>query len=140
MISYHVTHIRDGKSYSTRAVKAQQNGRVIFTCACSFAIPEMSVLEHQYTMPQVPAPSSVPTLKEKMESFLNDPKLPKKVHDTIKLHLSQPLPSDIKVIRYKEYGYKELIAQQPGETKQYMWIKSGDILPDEPSLHKVQIN
>lgn len=39
-ILYKVTRVRDGGSYSTRQVHAQQNGKVIFTMMLSYQVPE----------------------------------------------------------------------------------------------------
>ncbi len=60
-IIYKVSIVRDGRSYCTRSVNAQQHGKNIFSCSCSFKIPEDSILEHQYPMPDVPPPEDVPT-------------------------------------------------------------------------------
>jgi len=60
-IVYHVERTRDGRSFSTRSVRAMQNGKVILSCQASFQLPEKYELEHQFTMPDVPLPESIPT-------------------------------------------------------------------------------
>ncbi len=58
-IVYQVDRSRDGHSFSSRRVIALQNGEQIFTCAASFQRPEPG-LDHQSTMPEVPAPETLP--------------------------------------------------------------------------------
>lgn len=58
-IIYRVSRIRDGKSFVIRQVTAAQNGKIIFTCTCSFQIPEISNLNFQIAMPDIPPPEQV---------------------------------------------------------------------------------
>jgi len=39
-ILYHVDIVREGRSFHTRTVQARQRGKVIFTMACSFTVPQ----------------------------------------------------------------------------------------------------
>jgi acyl-CoA thioesterase II len=56
-IIYHVERFREGRSYTTRTVKAVQNGAVIFVLMCSFHKPEPWQPSHQWPMPlNVPTP------------------------------------------------------------------------------------
>ena len=57
-ILYEVDRIRDGRSFSTRRVAAIQNGRTIFTLACSGKKAEEG-LDHSLPMPDVPPPESL---------------------------------------------------------------------------------
>ena len=58
-VVFDVENVRDGRSFSTRRVKAVQNGRNIFYMTASFQLPEVG-LEHQYAdMPDVPAPEDI---------------------------------------------------------------------------------
>src|SRR5271156_215868 len=52
-IIYEVDRIRDGKSSTTRNVKAIQHGRAIFSMSVSFHVAEEG-LTHQLEMPAVP--------------------------------------------------------------------------------------
>lgn len=58
-IRFVVDRIRDGRSYTTRRVKAHQSGEAIFNLSASFAIPEEGI-SHQDPMPPVPAPEGLP--------------------------------------------------------------------------------
>src|SRR5579863_730316 len=58
-IIYDVDRIRDGKSFTTRNVKAIQHGRAIFSMSASFHGAEPG-LTHQFKMPDVPRPEELP--------------------------------------------------------------------------------
>lgn len=57
-IVYNVERNRDGRSFSSRRVLAIQHGRPIFNFAASFQVEEEG-LEHQFEMPEVPAPQDL---------------------------------------------------------------------------------
>ncbi|MFG1397529.1 acyl-CoA thioesterase II [Roseixanthobacter pseudopolyaromaticivorans] len=59
-IIYEVDRIRDGRSFTTRTVKAIQHGKAIFSMSASFQLLEPG-LEHQIAMPQVPQPEQLPS-------------------------------------------------------------------------------
>ena len=59
-IVYFVDRLRDGRSFTTRAVTAIQHGRAIFNLSVSFQKKEEGI-EHQPSMPAVPPPESLPS-------------------------------------------------------------------------------
>src|SRR5881394_165128 len=59
-IIYEVDRIRDGKSFTTRTVKAIQHGQAIFSMSVSFHVGEPG-FTHQAEMPAVPSPDKLPT-------------------------------------------------------------------------------
>ena len=59
-VVYEVENIRDGNSFSTRRIKAIQNGKAIFYMTASFQEMEEG-FEHQDTMPNVPGPEGIPS-------------------------------------------------------------------------------
>ena len=67
-ILYEVDRIRDGRSFTTRRVVAIQHGRAIFNLSASFHDLEEG-LEHQFPMPEVPAPESLAPLSERLEPW-----------------------------------------------------------------------
>ena len=75
-IVYEVERTRDGKSFTTRSVKAIQHGRPIFTMMVSFHNNEEG-LDNQLPMPEVPPPDSLPTEAEARRDIL--PTLPEQV-------------------------------------------------------------
>ncbi len=62
-IVYWVDRLRDGKSFSTRQVRAIQHGQPIFTMMASFVVEEDG-LDHQEPMPEVQAPEGLPNETE----------------------------------------------------------------------------
>src|SRR6516225_11885229 len=58
-IIYEVDRIRDGRSFTTRRVVAIQHGHAIFSMSVSFHVEEGD-LSHQFTMPNVPPPETLP--------------------------------------------------------------------------------
>lgn len=56
-ILYDVETLRDGQSFSTRRVKAMQNGRSIFYLTASYQ-QTAEGFEHQNTMPTIPGPEN----------------------------------------------------------------------------------
>ncbi|OYX06244.1 MAG: acyl-CoA thioesterase II [Rhizobiales bacterium 32-66-8] len=59
-IIYEVDRIRDGKSFTTRRVKAIQHGQAIFSMSVSFQVQEEGLF-HQIPMPDVPMPEDLPS-------------------------------------------------------------------------------
>ena len=53
---YYVDRLREGRSYSTRSVRAVQEGRTIFVMLCSFQIPETWQPSRHWPMPKAPPP------------------------------------------------------------------------------------
>ncbi|KAF9785775.1 Thioesterase/thiol ester dehydrase-isomerase [Thelephora terrestris] len=62
-IYYHVDRIRDGRSYSARAVRAAQNGKMFFIMLCSYQKPEPWQPTYRSPMPNVPAPEECDTFQ-----------------------------------------------------------------------------
>lgn len=53
---YYVERLRDGRSHSTRSVRAVQGGRIVFVMLCSFHIPDFSQPSRHWVMPKAPPP------------------------------------------------------------------------------------
>ena len=56
--------MRDGSVYSSRNIKATQEGRPIFTMQASYKTRETDPFHHQFTMPSVPSPDECVDLRE----------------------------------------------------------------------------
>lgn len=66
--------MREGRSYCTRAVRAQQNGKIIFIMLCSFQRPEpWQVSTHLPPPPNVPRPDQCEYVYEAAEKVANNP-------------------------------------------------------------------
>lgn len=58
-IVYDVDRLRDGRSFTTRRVRARQHGRNIFSLEASFQVVEPDGLHHEPVMPDSPDPESL---------------------------------------------------------------------------------
>lgn len=120
-IDYHVTATRDGRSFSTRRVVAEQGGRDIFVCSGSFKTPEPG-LEHQMApySPPVP-PSQCPPLADVLARNSRAGK--------------QHWEDEWGVL---DIRYVDSSMDNPLESTARMtvWVKTVDALGDDPRLHQ----
>jgi len=121
-ILYEVDRIRDGRSFTTRRVVAIQHGRAIFNLQCSFHIDEGPGLVHQAEMPQVPRAEDLPTVRERLEPYLDQ--LPDW------FVLDRPRPIDQRYI-----GDLPWLPMASHETRQRLWVRADGELADDPVLH-----
>ena len=118
-IIYEVDRTRDGRSFSTRRVKAIQHGQSIFTLSASFQTPEDG-FDHQFPMPEgLPGPDELPDFHERME----------KHRDVLGAFVDRPRPIDT---RYCEDGPFDREGDLP--PFQNVWLKANGVLPDDPVL------
>ena len=113
-IIYDVERIRDGKSFTTRRVRAIQHGRAIFSLAASFHIQEEGV-EHQADMPEVPGPEGLPTDREQREAFAH--RIPEQFREAF---LSER-PVEVRAIRPENPFEAE-----PQEPVRQAWFRLAD--------------
>lgn len=124
-IIYDVEKLRDGKSLSTRRVKAIQHGRPIFYLTASYQ-GEFEGLEHQSSqMPTVPGPEALPSETE--------------LANTMKEALSPSMQRAF--CHEKPIEVRPVVVNNPFNpealpAKQYLWIKANGQLPDNPILHQ----
>jgi len=123
-IIYEVERTRDGASFTTRWVKAIQNGRAIFTMGVSFHRPEEG-FDHQAEMPSVPAPESLPSATDLMNQLID--KLP----ENMRSYWMRDRPVDMRPVDVSRYlgRDKRLPVQQ-------IWMRANGTLPDDPKLHQ----
>jgi len=114
-IVYEVDRIRDGKSFTTRRVVAIQRGEAIFNLQASFHRAEDGY-DHQVTMPDAPAPESLPRADE------IEPPTPGR--------LWERQPVDMRYVDGPPWD------RQPSASgRQLVWIRADGTLPDDPLLH-----
>ncbi len=123
-IIYEVEHTRDGGSFSTRRVKAIQHGRIIFTMSASFHRQETSY-EHQFPIPRVPPPESLPSATELMSKFID--KLP----DNIQSYWRREHPVELRPVNFARY-----LSRESGDPVQHIWMRANGPLPDYPNIHQ----
>jgi acyl-CoA thioesterase II len=127
-ITYEVTILRDGGSFTTRSVTARQNGEAIFMMACSFQIDQDGYC-HQIAMPEVKQPEELMSWNDLLEQFGTF--LPQKIHDFI----SVDRPLDFKPVEIPNpFDKKDLFPESN------TWIKFTNDIEEElplPILHQI---
>ena len=118
-ILYEVDRIHDGRSFTTRRVVAVQHGRAIYNMQASFHSDEVS-LEHQFTMPEVPGPDTIPPLFERVKDEWGDADEWFKRHHPIDQRFIGELP------------WSPARAKVP---YQRLWIRADGALAPDPLLH-----
>lgn len=125
-IDFRVQRVRDGRSYSTRRVTAEQSGRAILELTASFQVAEPG-FTHQVPQLDAPAPESLPTAQE-AAADVQGPLLRAWYEGLTRRH-----PFDIRFD-----GELPRVAASRGETappNQRFWMRSLEPLPDEPLAH-----
>jgi acyl-CoA thioesterase-2 len=125
-ILYEVDRIRDGRSFTTRRVVAIQHGRAIFNLQCSFHLDEGPGLAHQAEMPEVPRPDELPTVRERLEPYLDQ--LPDW------FVVGRPRPIDQRYI-----GDLPWLPATSPDNRQRLWVRADGELADDPLLHAAVI-
>ncbi|MCX5210109.1 acyl-CoA thioesterase II [Kitasatospora sp. NBC_00240] len=121
-IVYQVDRIRDGRSFTTRRVLGIQQGRSIFALTADFHVPEQGGIEHQNTMPEVPAPEDLPSALEEVGARLGE--LPP--------FISRRQPFDIRYVDRLRWSKEELAGVEP---RSGVWLRTNGALPDAPLIH-----
>ena len=123
-IIYEVDPYRDGRSFTTRRVVAIQHGKPIFSMAASFHVAEDG-LDHQFEMPDVPAPEDLPSEKELVARFSDA------IPEMIRKYWERDRPIELRPVALRNY-----LEPVPSEPFQQVWIRASDTLPDDDALHQ----
>jgi len=123
-IIYDVENLRDGRSFSTRRVKAIQNGRPIFYLTASYH-GDAPGFEHQNTMPEIPGP----------ENFASESELASRIADFLPEKLKKAFCGE-KPIEMRPVTVVNPLKPQKAEPKQYLWIKANGEMPDNQLIHQ----
>ncbi|RUO22584.1 acyl-CoA thioesterase II [Aliidiomarina iranensis] len=123
-IVYDVENIRDGRSFSTRRVKAIQFGKPIFHLTASYQIPEKGA-DHQSEMPQVPGPEGLPS---DLDIYREHAEL---IPEAIRSKFTSEKPILMRFVT--EYNPFKPQACDP---VRYVWIKANGTLPDDQRIHQ----
>ncbi|MCZ8376689.1 MAG: acyl-CoA thioesterase II [Beijerinckiaceae bacterium] len=122
-ILYEVDRIRDGRSFTTRRVRAIQNGESIFAMMASFQSPEGG-LHHAMPMPDVPPPEALPDEEEIRARFVP--------HLT---EIRQRYWKSQRAIELRPTSPEAYFLRKPGPPYQNVWFRASGILPDGDDLH-----
>jgi acyl-CoA thioesterase-2 len=126
-IVYEVDRIRDGKSFTTRRVKAIQNGQAIFNLSASFQTGE-SGFEHQDSMPEAPGPEGLPSHQEQLRRHAD--RLPAPVRAWA---LAE------RPIETRPVDPYDPINPEKRPPRRLVWYRSAGALPDDPALHRYML-
>jgi acyl-CoA thioesterase-2 len=123
-IVYDVDRIRNGSSFTTRRVKAIQNGEAIFNMSASFQVQEEGHA-HQDEMPDVDGP----------EGLLSQTELNRKVADQIPEPMRDRVTSEspIEIRPVDPMNYLDPDVRAPESAT---WYRAADALPDDDSIHR----
>ena len=124
-IIYEVERVRDGKSFTTRRVKAIQHGNPIFVMSVSFHVDEPRGMDHQAKMPDVPKPDELPSENEIKERVL--PLMP----DPVRRYYERERPIELRPVEYGRY-----LGKTYEDGRFHVWIRATGRLPDEPAIHQ----
>ncbi|THH19742.1 hypothetical protein EW146_g1508 [Bondarzewia mesenterica] len=105
-ILYYVDRVREGRTYTTRSVRAVQNGRTVFLLICSFQIPEPWQPSHHWPMPNVPSPEDCKDEQDLLLAVARRPGLDEKVKETC-LQLAEVRSPTVYTDRDVELGCQE---------------------------------
>jgi acyl-CoA thioesterase II len=123
-IIYEVDRIRDGKSFTTRNVKAIQHGHAIFSMSVSFHVREEG-LSHQFAMPDVPRPEELPDEAELKKNVW--PKMP----EPVRRYYERERPIELRPVEYTRY-----LGDTFKDGRFHVWMRATGRLPDEPAIHQ----
>lgn len=121
-IVFEVDRIRDGGSFTTRAVKAIQHGAAIFHLTASFQL-EQTGFDHQITMPDVIPPEELVSYEGMAKQFGD--KLPKNILKL--LAIERPL-------EFKPVEFHNPFAHEKYEPFRNVWLKTKGDTPADPRL------
>jgi len=126
-IRFVVDRIRDGRTFTTRRVVAQQRGKAIFNAAVSFHIPEEG-FEHSDEMPEAPDPESLPTWQERARQAGD--KLPKQARKFLEAE---------RAIDQRSSSGQAIFGDREGKGSSLIWMKTNGELPDDPFVHQCML-
>jgi acyl-CoA thioesterase II len=123
-IVYDVDCIRDGKSFTTRRVRAIQKGRAIFSMSVSFQIQETG-FDHQDTAPEVSGPDGIESDLEMSRKVAD--RIPEKVRDRILCE---------KPIEIRQVNPINPFAPEKKKPIKYNWFRAISQMPEDPAVHQ----
>jgi acyl-CoA thioesterase-2 len=119
-IRFSVDRVRDGRTFTTRQVLAQQSGEAIFSLSASFAKPEEGI-SHQDPMPETPGPEALPEWEDLRTILLRTARRP---DGPIEVRVCDPDSADPNV-------------RLPARRR--VWMRLRGTLPDDPLLHAAML-
>ncbi|XP_069113679.1 acyl-coenzyme A thioesterase 8-like isoform X2 [Argopecten irradians] len=129
-ILYHVDRTRDGRTYSSRNIKATQEGVAIFTMQASYKTDEEDAFQHQFTMPSVPGPEELKDSDDFLRSQLNEDMNDNRRTLILKI-LEDKIHVEKRPVNPEVYHHKE-----KGEPKRFVWVRAIGEMGNDLKLHQ----
>lgn len=121
---YEVELVRNGKSFSTRRVRAMQNGNTIFYLTASFQVPEQGLFNQADVMPQVTQPEQ---LESDLELFKRNFK---NIAQAMEQSLAYHTPIETRTV-----DAVNAFSIEKREPKRHLWMRSVEGLASDTALH-----
>ena len=118
-ITYLVDRPRDGRSFSTRFVRAVQHGETIFMMTASFAVDDAGP-EHQFTKPDLDRPEAFSEIPVPLPEYLKGAATP--------ADLDYP---DSHIIALRIVEPEQPIELEDGRYERMAWVRIEEDLPDD---------
>lgn len=124
-VIYRVEPSRDGRSFATRRVTGEQDGKIIFSCGISFHKEEEG-LHHQMDAPEVPGPEGLESWQQRWaRGHEIDPKR----------YPGTSLPP----VEIRECWPRDLINPAAGEPRAAFWFKTTEAMTDSTIDHQTML-
>jgi acyl-CoA thioesterase II len=123
-IEYRVERTRNGRSFSTRRIRAEQGGLPILFMAASFQIRETG-LEHQDAAPDVAGPDDLLSFTDLIRE--NADRLP----DAMSESAMMDFPIEMRPVKVSDP-----MNPSPTDPVKHVWLRATADLPDDPALHR----
>ena len=120
-ITYLVDRPRDGRSFSTRIVRAVQHGETIFMMTASFAVEDAGP-SHQFEMPDLEPPEQVAQIPVPLPSYLERASAQE---------LDYP---DSHIIALRIVDGDRPVELVNGRYERMAWVRVEEDLPDDPLI------
>lgn len=132
-IVYRVDPCRDGRSFTTRRVVAEQDGELMLTLAASFQIEEPGLTHQDAVLPDVPAPEQLRSEQERGRRYLE--KLPAKIVERIPAGMRERFTAAWP-IEIRPIDPVDPLKPTPQPPLKRSWFRANGALPDAPALHR----
>jgi acyl-CoA thioesterase-2 len=125
-VIYTVDPIRDGGSFTTRRVVAQQRGKAIFSMGVSFHVHETG-FDHADPLPgDAPDPESLPSWSERARAL----------GDAVPREFREWLEREHAIEFRSQAGSGGLLGGGGADGRLRLWLRANGPLPEDPFLHR----
>ena len=122
-IDYSVDRIRDGASFLTRRVVAEQSGKAIFSLAASFQIDEPGLDHAMPAPPDVPEPERLMGEKDLIASFIDE------VPENVRRYWARERPIELRPVSLRHYVSRDKLPPV-----QNIWVRATGPVPDDRAI------